>query len=178
MKQRQFVLTAALAVSAALAWFAPGESGVPYSHVDDQVPDRPTAGGDTVLRSPPVVLPSEALDPMAGLARSRPVFPPARLFSAPRAAMTVPAQASATVMPLAEPIPPSAPPLPFRYLGRRQDADGWEVYLSQGPQTLIARVGQPLGDAYRVDAIDPTMLTLTYRPLSIQQTLPIGAGWP
>ena len=67
-----------------------------------------------------------------------------------------------------------APPLPFAFLGKKFEGDIWEVYLSRGEQTLIAREGQTLDGIYRIDKIAPPSLALTYLPLAQSQTLPIG----
>ncbi len=69
---------------------------------------------------------------------------------------------------------PVAPPLPFAYLGMKQDDGAQEVYLSQGEQTLIAREGGRLLDVYRVEKISSASMTLTYLPLGQTQTMPIG----
>lgn len=69
---------------------------------------------------------------------------------------------------------PLAPPLPFAYLGKKHDADGWEVYLAQGDQTVIARGGAVIAGAYRIDRIEPPSLVMTYLPLNQAQSLAIG----
>lgn len=69
---------------------------------------------------------------------------------------------------------PVAPALPFQYLGKKLEAEAWEVYLGQGEQTYIVREGQVLNGMYRVDKIAPPTLALTYIPLGEVQTLSIG----
>lgn len=69
---------------------------------------------------------------------------------------------------------PVAPPLPFAFLGKKLEGEVWEVYLSRGEQTFIAREGQTLDGTYRVDKIAPPTLALTYLPLGQSQSLPIG----
>lgn len=69
---------------------------------------------------------------------------------------------------------PVAPPMPFVFLGKKLEGGAWEVYLSRGEQTFIAREGQTLDQAYRVDKIAPPGLTLTYLPLGQIQKLAIG----
>jgi hypothetical protein len=70
--------------------------------------------------------------------------------------------------------PPAPPPLPFAFLGKKLEGATWEVYLSRGEQSFIAREGQTLDGAYRVDKIAPPSLLLTYVPLGQSQTLVIG----
>jgi hypothetical protein len=74
------------------------------------------------------------------------------------------------------PQPPSAPPLPFTYLGKKIEEGTWEVYLSRGNQTLIVRENSMIDGAYRIDAIRPPNLSLTYMPLNQTQTLAIGGA--
>jgi hypothetical protein len=73
------------------------------------------------------------------------------------------------------PPPPSAPPLPFTYLGKAA-ADGvWEVFLARGgDRTYVVRNQTVIEGVYRVDAIAPPTLKLTYLPLNQVQQLNIG----
>lgn len=70
--------------------------------------------------------------------------------------------------------PPSAPPLPFTYLGKAAANGAWEVFLARGDQVYIVRANTVLEGTYRVDAIVPPNLTLTYLPLNQVQQLNIG----
>lgn len=79
-------------------------------------------------------------------------------------------------MPVEEPVVPVAPPLPYTVIGKKQEAGGWEVYLSKGDDTYLAHVGDTLDETYRVAAISPPTMTLVYLPLNEQQTLQIGAS--
>jgi hypothetical protein len=72
------------------------------------------------------------------------------------------------------PPPPSAPPLPFIYLGKANEAGVWEVYLARADKTYIVKKATVIDGVYRVDAIAPPTLTLTYLPLNQVQTIHIG----
>lgn len=72
------------------------------------------------------------------------------------------------------PPPPTAPRLPFTYLGKKAENGSWEVYLARGDQTIIVQEKMVIDGVYRVDAIKPPTLSLTYLPLSQTQTLTIG----
>jgi hypothetical protein len=72
------------------------------------------------------------------------------------------------------PPPPTAPPLPFSYLGKAASEGSWEVYLARGEKTYNVRVKDVIDGVYRVDAIAPPNLTLTYLPLNQVQLLNIG----
>jgi len=72
------------------------------------------------------------------------------------------------------PPPPMAPPLPFTYLGKAAEAGHWEVFLAIGDKTYVVRDKMVIDGIYRVDAIAPPNLTLTYLPLNQVQQLNIG----
>jgi len=74
----------------------------------------------------------------------------------------------------APPPPPTAPPLPFTYIGKKVEDATWEVYLTRGDQTFIVHEQSEIEGTYRVEAIKPPILTLTYLPLKQMQTLTVG----
>jgi hypothetical protein len=76
----------------------------------------------------------------------------------------------------APPPPPTAPPVPFTYLGKKSEDGKWEVYVGRGDQTLILHENSEIDGTYRVDAIRPPTMTLTYLPLKQSQTLAIGGA--
>lgn len=69
---------------------------------------------------------------------------------------------------------PTAPPLPFQFLGKAAADGQWEVYLGRGEQTYVVRKGSQIDGAYRVDNIAPPTLTITYLPMNQVQQLQIG----
>ena len=72
------------------------------------------------------------------------------------------------------PPPPQAPPLPFTFIGKSVGGGAWEVYLARGDRTYVARTNEVIDGTYRVDAIAPPILKLTYLPLNQVQQLNIG----
>jgi hypothetical protein len=71
---------------------------------------------------------------------------------------------------------PTAPPLPFTYLGRYQDAGAPVIFLVRGDRILTVKQGDVIEGSYRVEGIVGATLTLTYMPLDIKQTLNIGSA--
>jgi hypothetical protein len=69
---------------------------------------------------------------------------------------------------------PVAPPLNFTYLGKKQEAGVWEVYLARGEKSYIVRSLDVIDGTYRVDAVTPDALVLTYLPLNQVQQLNIN----
>lgn len=74
----------------------------------------------------------------------------------------------------AKPPPPMAPPLPFRYQGRLVEESGTTVFLSQGDRMLVARVGDLIGNQYRVESISADAVIFIFEPLKQRQNLTIG----
>ena len=68
-----------------------------------------------------------------------------------------------------------APPLPFTLVGKANENGVWEVYLARAGKTYIVKSKTVIDGTYRVDAIAPPLLTLTYLPLNQVQQLNIGA---
>ena len=82
--------------------------------------------------------------------------------------------ARSVVMAPAAPVVPTAPPLPFTYLGKKLELGVWEVFLTDGEKTLVVREGSTIENQYRVDAIVLPNISLTYLPMGLSQNLSIG----
>jgi len=76
---------------------------------------------------------------------------------------------------LAKVEPPKAPPWPYVYLGQQSSQGEWWVYLTLGEDTRVVKKGQVLDGRYRIDRIEPPLLSVTYLPLNEVQTVNIGA---
>jgi hypothetical protein len=85
-----------------------------------------------------------------------------------------PPPAPPAAAPVAAAPPPSAPPLPFTFIGKSLQDGVWEIYLARGDRTHSVRENTVIDGTYRVDAIRPPVLTLTYLPLNEVQQLNIG----
>ena len=70
--------------------------------------------------------------------------------------------------------PPSAPPLPFAYMGKLLSEESRAVFLTQGERNLIVREGDVIDAIYRVDKLSDADLLFVHLPTGIQQNLPIG----
>jgi hypothetical protein len=175
MKPRHLLLGVALAGSAALAMFGEGTAEPEVAEAVERAPvRRPSCS--LPLPSPPArphapdvrilaLVPRDALagdgadgPDDAGAFAPRDWTPPP-----PRPAQAPPAP------------PPTAPPLPFTVIGKSVEGGAWEVYLAQGDRLHVVRDGAVIDGTYRVDAIAPPVLTLTYLPLDQVQQLTIGA---
>jgi hypothetical protein len=72
------------------------------------------------------------------------------------------------------PVVQTAPPNPFKYLGKQQSGSEIKVFLSEGEKTWVVQENATLGSQYRVESIRPPRLTLVYLPLNIRQDIVIG----
>lgn len=75
---------------------------------------------------------------------------------------------------LLPPPPPSAPPLPFAYMGKLIDDGQMTVFLTKQDRNYVVKTGDTIDGTYKVEEVSARMMTLTYLPLKIKQTLMIG----
>ena len=71
---------------------------------------------------------------------------------------------------------PTAPALPFKYIGRIVEADHTVFFLTKGDKLYTVKVGDDIDGIYYVDGEIGGQLKLIYKPLSIAQTLAVGAS--
>jgi hypothetical protein len=76
--------------------------------------------------------------------------------------------------PYVPPPPPQAPPLPFSYMGRWQEAGQTTYYLTRGTTPISVRAGQVLDGAWRLEPVANGMLNFTYLPLNQTRSLRTG----
>lgn len=68
---------------------------------------------------------------------------------------------------------PTAPPLPFAYLGKVIEEGKLSVFLAHGGENLTAKPGDTIAGEYRLDAVTENEIRFTYLPLKTQQSLPL-----
>ena len=66
---------------------------------------------------------------------------------------------------------PSAPPLPFTYVGRVTQDGVTEVFVARGDELISIAAGQNIDTEYRVDAVSGSRIAFTYLPLNTRQSL-------
>jgi hypothetical protein len=70
---------------------------------------------------------------------------------------------------------PTAPPFTYQYIGKMLEEENHSaVFLENKSRIFIVRAGDTIDSKYRVDAINPPVMTLTYLPLDLKQTVQIG----
>ncbi|KWK68256.1 hypothetical protein [Burkholderia ubonensis] len=154
----------------------------------DGAPARPVAGH----RAPPSRAIAQAASAASAASSARvdastPAATPREKLAALRAPVSVesandPFTASSWLppppveapLPTARPAPPTAPPVPFTYVGELDaKADKPQVFLSNGDQLLIVSPGDVIDGQYRVDAVSASNVVLTYLPLNQTQVVSI-----
>ena len=85
-----------------------------------------------------------------------------------------PQSSMATTESLTPPLP-TAPPLPFVYMGTyKPDGAPPVFFLTRGDRVYDVHVGDTLDNIYSIDGFNGSQLLLTYKPLNIQQQLAAG----
>ncbi|WP_369986779.1 hypothetical protein [Pseudomonas xanthosomatis] len=155
-----------LGLSGALAW-APGHW---FGQEDDvgafagkPAPTEPVAATAPVGAGLPAKGPEQA---------SGDLFP-SQQWTAPQVLATVTEQ-PVEVTPVE--IVPTAPTLPFQFVGRLGDRDDLQVFLQDGEKLYVVRQGDVIEDTYRLDHVSATELGLVYLPLHQLQTLSVGSA--
>jgi hypothetical protein len=69
---------------------------------------------------------------------------------------------------------PTAPPLPFLYLGKINEAGETRVFLNHQGKHIIAKVGDVINGTYSVEEISGGRMTFLYQPMNETQVLAIG----
>jgi len=70
---------------------------------------------------------------------------------------------------------PTAPPLPFAYMGSYRPEGAVPTYfLTSGDRVYDVKIGDTLDNTYSVDGVRSGQMLLTYMPLKIQQSLAVG----
>jgi hypothetical protein len=78
------------------------------------------------------------------------------------------------VAPTTPPVP-TAPPFPYTYFGKyERNGDKTVYFLMLGDRVYDVKVGDVLENTYSVDGAQNGQLQLTYLPLKIAQSMPIG----
>ena len=71
---------------------------------------------------------------------------------------------------------PTAPPLPFNYLGKTVDGDKLTVFVARGEEHYTVAPGQTIDNEYRVEKVTAAAVTFKYLPLGTRQVLAIPAA--
>ena len=90
-------------------------------------------------------------------------------------AAAAPAPAPPTEVVAEEPPPPTAPPFPYQLVGRLTDSRPRAI-LNNAQRSAVVGAGEVIDGQWRVDAVEPGGLRLTYLPLGLAQFIPFVAA--
>jgi hypothetical protein len=135
--------------------------------VAQAVSGRPAAAGRAPALPALETLADRAAWANVDAGKSVDLFAPARWVAAPP-----PAAAPLPVAAEAPALPPPQPP--WRVVGKQWADEQWQVFLLRDSQSLVVQQGQLLEGTWRVDRIEPPMMTLTHVPSGQQHQLSIG----
>jgi hypothetical protein len=160
------------AVAAALAWF-------PEYFKQADVSDPAVAAVTAVVtpakgKAPGV---SATASSAAAVAPIKDLSPAGDLFAA-RSWKAAPALGTVTEQPVVvTPVVqvPTAPPLPFQFVGRLDDRSDLQVFLQDGEKIYVVRKGDVIDKTWRIERISDEELSLVYLPLHLSQTLSVGS---
>lgn len=71
---------------------------------------------------------------------------------------------------------PTAPPLPFTYVGKMVDGKRLTIYIASPDRNYAVAPGDVIDGTYRIEEAQDSQVVLTYLPLNIRQTISIGAA--
>lgn len=160
-KKRWALLLGVLAISMAFAFWAPNENG----EVEPTAPVKKAGKEGSRGKRTNIGAPALQLDPLKrtiSTENATDIFPGKTWHVPPAPAKPAP------------PPPPAPPPIPFVYLGKMIEDGRALVFLNKQDRNLVVGEGDVIEGTYRVESILPPVMTLTYLPLNMKQTFPIG----
>ncbi|MFY0728802.1 hypothetical protein [Pseudomonas sp. NFX15] len=156
-------------VAAALAW-APDY----FKQADDSDPAVAAVAAPGKGKKPgaAAVASTAAMAPIKDLSPAGDLFA-ARSWKVAPALGTVTEQAAVNVAPVVQ--VPTAPPLPFQFIGRLDDRSDLQVFLQNGEKIYVVRKGDVIDETWKIERISDVELSLVYLPLHLAQTLSVGS---
>ena len=121
---------------------------------------------------------SSAAKAAAAAAPIKDLSPAGDLFAA-RSWKAAPPLASVTEKPVnVAPVVqvPTAPPMPFQFIGRIDDRTDLQVFLQNGEKIYVVRKGDVIDETWKIEGISDLELSLVYLPLHLSQTLSVGSA--
>lgn len=167
LTRRRFILGGALLATVVASVWPRGEEG-PAPEVVAPVTQRgaapPREQALTGHSAQPTELPTlgERLERAQATAKVQDLFGPTT-WNPPPAPVPLPQK----------PPPPTAPAFGYAVAGLVHDANGPMIVLNRQNQHFVLRVGDMLEQTYRIEAIGPQSVTVTYLPLRLTQVVPI-----
>jgi len=162
--KRQLALSAALLVTLIAAYFAPPEQADALVEVNKTTRSKTTNVGDSIDYS---------------IKQSGEAFVGKRLWVTKNSQNLFPDKVKPLpVVPVVQaplPLPkPTAPPLPFAYVGKVVEDGKPMVFVSKQQKNFMLKGGEVIEGTYRVDKVESGQVVFTYLPLAAEQVMTIG----
>jgi hypothetical protein len=155
-------------VAAALAWapeyFKQADDGDP-ALAAVVAPAKGKAPGAAATSSAAAVVPIKDLSPAGDLFASRSWKPAPVLGTVIEQPVAVTPEVQV----------PTAPPLPFQFVGRLADRSDLQVFLQDGEKIYVVRKGDVIDETWRIERISDVEMSVVYLPLHLAQTLSVGS---
>jgi hypothetical protein len=172
---RNRLLFFAFLLTLAAAWFAPTKEkdAIVLSNRAKTLSSKPQGKAESVVSKATVKTEPQVLTIRP---RLREATDDSRLFNStswtppPKPVILVAQPAVVPTKPPA-PLPEVAPPIPFRVLGRYEDAGETTVFVQFNEQNLAIKVGDTVAGKYKVESITANNVGLLYVPLNQPQSL-------
>lgn len=146
------------------------ESSIPESLTDVNALGRNGLGGIKLIPTP-ALLQSRFLQDT-----TQDIFQPKDTIKEPQKEVSPPLTTPPIVItsPITPPAVPTAPPMPFSYIGKYMEDGELVVFLGYRGTNLIVKTGDVIQQTYKVEKIQPPVLAVTYLPMNITQNIQIG----
>ena len=168
----KFLVGVALAIGAYVT-FSPSDATVEVTKTSERAPVAPHT------RTPPTIAHSGSATQALSLFAHRvaDATEAASLFAAHSWYVPPPPPPPPPIAAPQPPPKPTAPPLPYGYMGSyTPDGGALVVFLTRGDVVFNVHIGDTLENTYSVDKLEGGQLYLTYKPLNIQQQLNAGGS--
>ncbi|WP_212624961.1 hypothetical protein [Pseudomonas sp. PP3] len=156
-----------LGVAAALTWLPEYFKQVDDSDVEVAAVATPAEG-----KARQVANASAAPAPIRDLSPAGDLFAARSWKAAPKLASVT--EQPVTVAPVVQ--APTAPPMPFQFIGRMDDRTDLQVFLQNGEKIYVVRKGDVIDETWKIEGISDLELSLVYLPLHLSQTLSVGSA--
>jgi hypothetical protein len=156
-----------LGVAAALTWLPEY-----FKQADDSDVEVATVATPAKGKTSSTAKASAAPAPIKDLSPAGDLFAARSWKAAPTLASVT--EKPVTVAPVVQ--APTAPPMPFQFIGRMDDRTDLQVFLQNGEKIYVVRKGDVIDDTWKIEGISDLELSLVYLPLHLSQTLSVGSA--
>jgi len=164
--KRKAAWLAFFGIAAALAWAPQFFQAEEQDALPVTLATAPAAAGQPRVAATDKATPIRDLSPVGDLFSSRSWKPAATLATVTEQAVSV-----TPVVPA-----PTAPDMPFQFVGRLHDQGDLQVFLQDGEKLYVVRKGDVIDENWRVEGISDVELSFVYLPLHVSRTLSVGSS--